>query len=401
MTARTTTAPTETADDATVAFVRELIIQAGRARASDIHIDPLQDGKTEVRFRIDGVLRDAGVGPVPDGHEVKERIKEMACLEMGVNNLPQDGRIMLKVEGHDLDIRVSVLPVVYGERLVMRLLDQRHLNIELERVVADEDDRRRVRELLGLSHGVIACTGPTGCGKTTLLYSMLAEVTGPEVCTVSVEDPVEYRLPGVAQTQVRPALGLTFASCLRAILRQDPDVIMAGEIRDRDTANLVAQAALTGHLVVTTLHTNTAADAIRRFVDIGLPPFVVNASLAGVIAQRLVRHLCPECRQPAEPDRTKLPPAVTNALDAHSDATFYRAVGCPQCAGGFRGRRAVQEILIPTEAVRREVMAGCDVDKLKAIASEEGMRTMMAAGLRLAAAGHTTLDELVRALPHG
>jgi type II secretory ATPase GspE/PulE/Tfp pilus assembly ATPase PilB-like protein len=307
---------------------------------------------------------------------------------------------MINIQGNKLDLRVSTVPAVFGERIVLRILLPTNVCTSLAQLELPEKDHKKLQGLCRLPHGVVICSGPTGSGKTTLLYAMLMEVDRAKCNVMSVEDPVEYTLERVAQIQIRPAMGLTFARVLRSILRQDPDVIMIGEIREGESLNIAAQAALTGHLVLTTLHTNNAVDAIRRVVDMGLPPFVANASLAAVVGQRLVRKLCTECREAFEPRLSQLPPEGIAVIEATPDATFYRAKGCDACRGlGYRGRAALHEILVMDDGVREQVGHDMDMAALHAAACRGGMETMLQNGMEKAAQGLTTIEEVLRVTP--
>ena len=381
---------------AIVQAVNRILVEAFKSRASDIHIDSTEDGKGRVRIRVDGVLRelDADIeGRIPN---VISRIKLMASMNIAERRLPQDGRIMLSIEGRSLDFRVCLAPTVFGERVVMRILDREQVVLDLARIGLEGDDLEKIRELCSLPNGVIVATGPTGCGKTTLLYAMLAEVTKPGVCVMSVEDPVEYTLDGVAQIQIKPAIGLTFPRALRTVMRQDPDVIMVGEMRDLESLQCAVQVSFTGHLLMTTMHANTAVGAIRRLIDVGIEPFLVNASLAGVVAQRLVRQLCPECKRPAEPERHMMPPEAPELLNNMGKQTFYAAVGCEHCRGtGFRGRTAIHEIMVVNDEIRRKVADG-DMAGVGTAARAAGMKALLQSGLEKAAQGITTVEEVLR-----
>jgi len=380
-----------------------LVIQQGiERRASDIHIDPTDDARGRVRLRVDGVLHD--IEPPPEGTygDVADRIKGMAGMDIAETGLPQDGRIMLDVSGKPIDLRVSTLPTFHGERVVMRILAREAPRLDLNEIGLVDDDLAKVRELCHCLHGIILAAGPTGSGKTTLFYAMLNEIDREHVCVLTVEDPVEYLLEGVAQTQIRPQVGLTFARAVRQLLRQDPDVILIGEIRDAEVANLAVQCALTGHVVLTTLHAATAPGGIKRLVDMGLEPFLVNASVAGVISQRLVRMLCPECKQQVEVPLHSLPPQAIELMKEADGAAFCGPRGCNACNGtGYRGRTAIHEILIPDDRVKDVVASDGHLKEIREAALAAGMKTMLACGVEKAARGITSLQEVLRVIPHG
>jgi len=386
---------------AVVEFVSRMIQDAAVLRGSDIHLDPTEDGAGRIRVRVDGVLRDVEK-PAPGLFpKIVSRTKLMSSMDLAERRLPQDGRIMLTLLGRALDLRVCVVPTVLGERVVMRILDREAVRLNLDRILA-EDDLVTARNLCRLPHGMIICNGPTGSGKTTLLYAMLMEVDRDKCCVMSVEDPVEYRLDGVGQVQVEARKGVTFARALRSILRQDPDVIMVGEIRDLETLEVTAQCSLTGHLIMTTLHANSSPGAVKRLLDIGLVPFIVNSTLAAVITQRLVRVLCPKCKQEAKPALHSVPPSAAEFIQKLDDRPFYVPKGCDACKGmGYRGRIAIHEILIPDERVRQAVAAGADVAAIRDAALAAGMRPMLQCGLEKAARGITTIQEVCRVVPYG
>jgi len=389
-------------DAAPVKTVNLIIREAIKRRASDIHLDPTEDGRGRVRLRVDGVLHDIEPPPAGTFRTVVSRIKIMAAMDIAERRLPQDGRIMLKVEGKPCDLRVSSVPAMWGERIVMRILDREAVILDLERIGFLEDELDQVRALCHLPNGTIICNGPTGSGKTTLLYAMLNEVNRDTCCVMSVEDPVEYNLEGVAQIQIRPRLGLTFARALRSVMRQDPDVVMIGEIRDLETAHVCTQVSLTGHLLMTTLHADTSPGAVKRLLDIGIEPFLVNSTLAAAISQRLVRRLCKECRQEAKPSLHSLPPEAVAFVREHGRTTFYGPKGCDTCHGtGYRGRIAIHEILVPDEGFRQSVSGSADLTGLRQAAVAAGMRPMITCGLEKAARGITSIEEVCRVAPRG
>lgn len=389
-------------------FANTVMLAAIQKRASDIHIDPTESGRPRVRLRMDGVLHDIEwpkdvkkPAEVPYG-EVVSRVKVMAGMDIAERRLPQDGRIQLNIGGRPVDVRVSTVPTVHGERVVMRILMREDLSFDVAELGMLEDDLDIVRKLCRTHHGTVLCAGPTGSGKTTLFYAMLKEFDADHACIMSVEDPVEDHLEGVAQINVNPQIGRTFARTVRHVLRQDPDVILIGEIRDTEVANLAAQCALTGHVVLTTLHAATAPGGIKRLVDMGVEPFVVNASLAGVISQRLVRILCPECKQEVRTPTHSLPPEAVELVESAEGKTFYAPKGCSACNGtGYRGRIAIHEILIPDDGVKNVVAAGGDLAGIREAAIASGMRTMLACGIENAARGITSIEEVLRVIPAG
>ncbi len=383
------------------AMIKAVLLEAVRRRASDVHIDRLPGGGAQVRLRVDGALQELRELSDAEHARVVEGLKTMAGMNLAERRTPQDGRLMLSLEGHEVDVRVSDLPVCDGERLVMRILDRRTLCLSLDRVVESPVEREQILGFCRLSHGLVLCTGPVGSGKTTLLYAMLMALDCRRQVVITIEDPIECRLPDVAQVQILPSSGLTFARALRAGLRQDPDIFMVGELRDIETVQCAAQAALTGHLVLSAMHTNTAAGALRRLIDVGLEPHLINSVMQGVVAQRLVRRLCPACREPAAPDRTRLPAALLAWLDAQpAGSGYFRAKGCDACHGtGFRGRTALHEVLVMGPAVREAVAAGASTEDIHAAARSAGLKPLLLHGAELAAQGLTSLEEVVRVSP--
>jgi general secretion pathway protein E len=367
----------ESADDAPVIrMINALLTQALREGASDIHIEPFEQISI-VRFRIDGTLRDV-VRPKKGIHaSLISRIKIMAQLDIAEKRLPQDGRITLRVGGKPVDVRVSTLPTGHGERAVLRLLDKEAGRLDLNHLGMSEDVQGQFDHLIAQPHGIVLVTGPTGSGKTTTLYAVLSRLNASTTNILTVEDPIEYEVAGVGQTQVNPRIDMTFAKALRAILRQDPDVIMIGEIRDLETAQIAVQASLTGHLVLATLHTNDAPAAVTRLLDMGIEPFLLSSSLLGVVAQRLVRKLCPHCKR--------------------YDGEHWHAVGCDQCGQtGYQGRVGVYELLMTTEQIRAQIHEQASEADIRAAAQRDGMRTMREDGERWLADGTTTQAELLR-----
>jgi general secretion pathway protein E len=383
-----------------IRLVNNVIGRVIDLRASDIHFEPFDDG-VHVRYRVDGVLHTTEVVPARQGAAVTSRIKLLAQLDIAERRLPQDGRIRTRVKGRELDLRVSTIPTVHGESVVMRVLDRASVRLSLEDMGMGAATLARFQALLERPHGIMVVTGPTGAGKTTTLYAALAKLDATTQKIITVEDPVEYQLAGVAQTQVQSQIGLTFASVLRSILRQDPDIIMIGEMRDGETAQIAVQAALTGHLVLSTLHTNNAAGAVIRLLDMGVAPFLINSTVNGVMAQRLVRTLCAACKEPYQPEPGFL---QSTGLDRHvqAGAPLYRPRGCPECRGsGYRGRAGVFELLVVDEAMRRAIIAGVDGSGLNRMALDAGMQSLHEDGLRKVALGVTTIEEVLRSTQDG
>jgi len=387
--------PFGTGDDPISKLVASIVRGAIDARSSDIHIEP-QTSELRVRYRVDGMLRRAVDVPVSARAEVISHIKILAQMDISEKRIPQDGHITLRHEGQEYDLRVSSLPSVGGEKIVLRILDKNASRWSLDEVVKSPDDNHKFRALAANPYGMLLLTGPTGSGKTTTLYSVLQLINLPERNIVTVEDPVEYRLPGITQVQVKPAAGMTFASALRSILRQDPDIILIGEIRDLETAEIAISAALTGHLVLSTLHTNDAAGAVSRLINIGIPPFLVASALLGAVAQRLVRVVCPRCKQPYDPD-----PHERDLLQGHIEpgdvSRLCRGAGCHYCyRTGYKGRKAVYEIMPISQRIKRMILEGAGDTLLKEQAMKEGMRSLRTSALDEVVRGTTTVDELMR-----
>lgn len=387
---------TQTADDAPViSIVNSLITQAIKERASDIHIEPQEKG-LRVRFRVDGVLREVITFPRHTHAAITSRIKIMSEMDIAEKRLPQDGRIKVQEAGRSIDLRVSTLPTILGEKVVMRILDKKSVILDIKVLGFSPNNLERYRRLYAKSFGMILVTGPTGSGKTTTLYSTLTDINSPMKNIITVEDPVEYRLDGINQVQVNSKAGLTFASGLRSILRQDPNIVMVGEIRDGETADIAIRAALTGHLVFSTLHTNDAPGAITRMIDMGTEPFLVASSVLGVIAQRLVRLICPECKQKYSPAPDSPERLFLNA-EPETDITLYRGVGCPRCSHtGYKGRMSIHEVMPVTSSIRDAINQRVSSDILCGIAVEEGMKTMREDGIQKALDGLTTIEEVMR-----
>ena len=378
-----------------IRLVNSIVGRVIDLRASDIHLEPFDDG-LHVRYRVDGVIHAGDTVPPKLSAAVNSRVKLLAHLDIAERRLPQDGRIKTRVKGRELDLRVSTVPTVHGESVVMRVLDRASVRFSLESMGFATDTLERFNALLAKPHGILLVTGPTGSGKTTTLYAALSKLDSTTQKIITVEDPVEYQLEGINQIQVHPQINLTFASALRSILRQDPDIIMIGEMRDGETAQIAVQSALTGHLVLSTLHTNTAAGAVIRLKDMGVEGYLITSSVNGVLAQRLVRTLCQHCKAPEVPSPELLASSGLGRFCAPGQAV-YKAVGCEHCRGsGYQGRTGIHELLVLDEAMRRAIVAGQDASQLHALAIRSGMLTLHEDGLRKVAAGVTSLDELLR-----
>ncbi len=384
-------------DDAPIIrYVNSLIVDAIRRKASDIHLEPLEK-RFRVRFRIDGVLQEMKGPPKRLQASVISRLKLMAEVSLAEKRIPQDGRIQARTGGRDIDLRVSVLPTVYGESIVMRILDKEGLKLGLPELGFFADDQAKFQGLISGSDGVFLVTGPTGSGKSTTLYSALNYINKPDRKIITVEDPVEYQMGGINQVQVKRDVGMTFAAALRAMLRQAPNIIMIGEIRDFETAEISINAALTGHMVFSTLHTNDSVSAVTRLVDIGVKPFLVSAALRGALAQRLVRRVCQSCAQPYKPTAKELYTIGMTEQDI-AGATPMKGAGCAKCGErGYKGRRGVFELLVITEEIQEMIYAGANLVDLRRKAREAGMRTMREDGQRKVASGMTTIEEVMGA----
>ena len=388
----------DTGDEAPIIrLVNSLLFRAAKERASDIHIEPMEK-ELAVRFRVDGVLQNIIKPPKRYQNSIISRVKIMAQLNIAEKRLPQDGRIKIKLAGRDIDIRVSTIPTVHGESIVMRLLDKSATLLDLGEIGMNPDILGSMDELIRRAHGIILVTGPTGSGKTTTLYGALTRINTPEVKILTCEDPVEYQLKGINQMPLNPKIGLTFASALRAFLRQDPDIIMVGEIRDKETAQIAIEASLTGHLVFSTVHTNDSAGAVTRLVEMGIEPFLVSSSLMAVMAQRLVRRVCKECREPYEPTEEEIS-KLGMSMDrfrALGGGTVYRAKGCAACNRvGYRGRSGVYELLILDDDIRQLILKNVDSGTVKKKAMEKGMLTLLDDGALKIARGETTIAEVL------
>ncbi len=376
-----------------VSFVNQTLIKAVNLSASDIHIEPYENTSI-VRLRLDGILHEYTRIPLSLHEQVVSRIKVLANLNVAERRVPQDGKIAVRVGKRHLDIRVSVVPTVFGERVVLRLLEKGGKLLRLEDLGLWEEDLIKLRRLAQKPYGIVLATGPTGAGKSTTLYAMILEIKSPKRNIITIEDPPEYQIEGVSQIQVNPKVGLTFAVGLRAILRQDPDVIMVGEIRDSETAEIAVQSALTGHLVLSTLHTNDAPSAITRLFDLGIEPFLIASALEGVIAQRLVRRICPHCKEPYKPTEEEL-----SELGLFGEYTFYRGRGCEHCMGtGYRGRTGIYEVLEVDEEVKKHILKTQDAVELRNFARSRGFKGMLEDGIRKVLSGITTPEEVLRAV---
>ena len=382
-------------DDAPVIkLVRTLLFRAVKEKASDIHIEPYERDMV-VRFRIDGQLYDIFKPPKKLQNAITSRIKVLANLNIAEKRLPQDGRIPLKMAGKDIDVRLNTVPTAHGERLVMRLQDRSNVILNLNQLGFPPDTLEKLYEGLGKSYGIILVTGPTGSGKSTTLYSCLNKINSPDRNIITVEDPVEQRIHGIGQIQVNSKIGLTFASGLRAILRQDPDVIMVGEIRDLETAEIAINASLTGHLVLSTIHTNDASGVVPRLMDMGCEPFLISSSLVSVLAQRLVRVLCPHCKAPYEPTDVELATLEINREQAQK-ANIHKAIGCNQCNHkGYIGRTIISEVMMVTDKVRSLILKRLDGGSIKKQAVLDGMRVMRDDGIQKGLKGITSIEEVV------
>lgn len=375
-----------------IRLVQRVIDDAVRQRASDIHLEA-SESALHVRLRLDGLLREVEHHSKELASSVVSRIKVMAGLNIAERRLPQDGRIRVTVQGKEIDFRVATSPTLHGESVVLRILDRQDVALDFDALGFDAPLKSHLRSAISRPHGIVLVTGPTGSGKTTTLYAALKEINTPDKKILTVEDPVEYVLNGINQVPIKPQIGLTFANSLRSFLRQDPDVMMVGEIRDRETAEIAIQAALTGHLLLSTLHTNTAAAAVTRLLDMGIDDYLLTSTLHLILGQRLVRKLCQHCREPYEPTddaRRRF------NVDENRPLTWYRPVGCPSCQGGYKGRTTIIEALPMTDAVRTKVLARSDAHQIEQTAIAEGMRTMFAHGIERVHAGLTTAEEVLR-----
>ena len=379
-----------------IRMVNHLIQKAVESRASDIHIEPFAD-ELKVRYRVDGILKEVDAPPVRSTAAVISRVKIMAKLNIAERRLPQDGRIPIRVQGRELDLRVSTVPTMFGESVVMRLLDKESVRFDFNALGFDGSPRQRLLQILEQPYGILLVTGPTGSGKSTTLYTALSRLNTEERKIITVEDPVEYQLPGINQIQVKSAIGMTFAGALRAIVRQDPDIIMVGEMRDLETARIAVQSALTGHVVLSTLHTNDAASGVTRLLDMGVEDYLLTSTINGILGQRLVRSLCPHCREPYD----ALPELAARFTrfqpEGPGPIRLYRPGGCELCNGsGYRGRLVISEVLLMTDTIRKLVLSHATASAIQRVAMDEGMATMYEDGLRKAMDGRTTVEEVLR-----
>ena len=383
---------TKIAEEAPVVkMVNLIIMQAVKERASDIHIEP-EESIVRVRFRIDGILREVLTPPKNLQNIIASRIKILSNMDIAESRKPQDGRIRLKMDNKSLDVRVSSFPTIHGENIVMRLLDKTSVVLGLKDLGFVGRDLQVFDKLIRQPYGIILVTGPTGSGKTTTLYSALSTINSLKINIITVEDPVEYELPLIRQTQVNAKAGLTFANALRTILRQDPDVVMVGEVRDKETADIAIQASLTGHLVFSTLHTNDAPSSITRLIDMGVEPFLISSSVIGILAQRLVRIICKKCKEKDTPDD-----AVLKELGLKKGDSFYKGKGCEACKGsGYVGRIGIFEMLRMSEGIKKLASRRASDDEIRKLAVQEGMRTLRQDGLEKVEAGITTIEEILR-----
>lgn len=379
-----------------IKLVNMIFLEAVREGASDIHIEP-EEGFLRVRFRVDGVMHEVSTIPRKLQPAVLSRVKILASLDISERRIAQDGRIQIRVGPKHIDLRVSVVPTIFGENVVIRILDTSHVSLQLSDLGLSEEHLKVYSKLIRRPYGILLITGPTGSGKTTTLYASLNQINDVGKNIITIEDPVEYRLSLVRQIQVNAKVDLTFASGLRSILRQDPDVIMVGEIRDEETARIAIQAALTGHLVFSTVHTNDAAGGIARLIDMGIEPFLISSSVIGIVAQRLVRVLCKECKSPYKPTKEEI--ASMGFQDEKGDFELYGAVGCQTCRKtGFKGRLAVHEILIPDNEIRKLTMKRASSDEIKRYAVSHGMKGLRDDTFAKVKAGWTTLEEALRVI---
>lgn len=388
----------ELSEDASIIrFVNQIMNEAVADRATDIHFEPFED-ELRIRYRIDGLLYEAAIPPSIRRYQaaVISRIKIMADMNIAEKRLPQDGRINIKTAAQEFDLRVSTVPTPYGESIVIRILNRGNTVFDLKKLGFDDYSMERFNKLISKPHGIILVTGPTGSGKTTTLYATLSKLNKMDVKILTIEEPIEYHLRGISQVQVNSKIGLNFARVLRAFLRQDPDIILVGETRDHETAEIAIQAALTGHLVFTTLHTNDAPGAITRLIDMRVEPYLVSSSVIGVVAQRLMRRICPKCREEYEPEHDLL--RGLGLLDPkYADGKYYRGRGCEDCKYlGYRGRSAIYEIFEMTESIRELTVERVPASRIKHAALEEGMKTLRASALEKVHAGESTIEELIR-----
>lgn len=377
-----------------VRFLNLILKEAIEERASDIHFEPLED-TLRIRYRIDGVLHDRLSPPVHLRSSLIMRIKVLAKMDIAEHRLPQDGRIKIQLGGQEIDMRVSTVPVIYGERVVLRILDKRNVILDISGLQMPESLEKAFTQVIAAPEGMLLVTGPTGSGKTTTLYSVIQHLSGPFTNIMTIEDPPEYKLAKIAQIAVKPKIGLSFACGLRHLLRQDPDVLMVGEIRDQETAGIATQAALTGHLVISTLHTNDAISAVPRLLDMGVEPYLLSATLIGVVAQRLVRRICPHCKESYDADEQEK--AFLKTLGKIPQAQLYHGRGCSHCFySGYKGRRGIYEFLRPDAVLRSEIAKNSPYHVLRTLAETQGFCSLIEHGVALALSGETTIAEVLR-----
>jgi len=381
-----------------IKLVNLLLIQAIKDRASDLHVEPF-GGVLRIRYRVDGVLREIPSPPKSLQLGLCSRLKVMANLNISETRLPQDGRIRITIQGREVDLRISTVPTVHGESIVLRILDKSMMMLGVSQIGLIKEVLERLMKLIHLPNGIILVTGPTGCGKTTTLYASLSEINDSKDKIITTEDPVEYELPGIVQINVNPKVGLTFATCLRSILRQDPDIILVGEVRDLETAQTSIQASLTGHLVFSTLHTNSAAGTITRLIDMGIEPFLITSTLEAVVGQRLIRTICPTCKKPYTPTPVELEEFGISPEDV-ADVEFSKGIGCDECAySGYKGRMGIFELMEITEEIRDLILRRASTDEIQAMALHQGMSTMRQDGWLKICLGMTTFEEVARQTP--
>ena len=383
-------------DDAPVIKLVNMVIEeAVRRRASDVHVEPLEN-KFRIRYRIDGILHEIPGPPKRLQGSIISRLKIMAGMDIAEKRLPQDGRIKIILGNKELDLRVSTLPAIHGESVVMRILDKSSFLVGIEDMGFLPDNRKDFEKLVNLPNGMILVTGPTGSGKTTTLYATLSHINQKERKVITIEDPVEYQLEGINQVQVKPQINLTFANGLRSMLRQAPDIIMVGEIRDLETAEIAVQSALTGHLILSTLHTNDAAGAVTRLVDMGLKPYLVASTVQGVMAQRLVRTICPACREPYKPTEEEMTLLSITKIQ-HEEVELYKGKGCTDCNNtGYKGRMGIFELLVMDDSIRELILENMPSTQICSKARECGMRTLKEDGMEKVKTGYTTIEEVLR-----
>lgn len=378
-----------------VKLLNMIMLKAVREKSSDIHFEPFEH-EYKIRYRVDGVLYEVARPPKNLSLGLASRIKVMANLDIAERRLPQDGRIMVAIEGRDVDLRISTLPTIFGESVVMRVLDRAVMSLSLDEIGVSDDVKKMLRYLIQKPNGIVLATGPTGCGKTTTLYSCLREINKIEYKVITTEDPIEYDIKGIIQVPISPKIGLTFATSLRHILRQDPDIIMVGEIRDSETAQIAIQASLTGHLVFSTLHTNDASGALTRMIDMGIEPFLITSTLVAVFAQRLVRKICLDCKEEYTPEPEILGD-IGLSLEEAKTKKFYHGAGCSKCNNtGYKGRTGIFELLIMNEKIRSLLLERAHTVMLKKAAVDSGMKSLLQDGLDKIYSGITTIEEVLR-----